>query len=191
MKKSYLFTLISFAVILVSLAFFIATLPIKKLDLDMLYEKNLGDITYKIKKYDDALGQKLLIGVEKSENKGKSYEPITEELVSITDKATYVILNDNLIIINTKGYVERDSNFLGLKVSIDGGKTFKDAKFTYKNKNVNYIKLPNLPYFEENILKIKGTVYDLTKNKKGYEYKDIIFESKDQGLSWNIESKKK
>ena len=191
MKKRYLFTLVSFAVILVSLAFFIATLPIKHIDLDMLYEKNLGDVTYKIKKYDDDLGQKLLIGVEKSVDNGYNYEPITEELVSITDKATYIILDKDLIIINSKGYIERDSNFVGLKVSNDGGISFKDAKFIYKNKNINYIKLPSLPYLDGDILKIKGSIYDLTKNKKSYEYKEIIFESKDKGLTWNLETKKK
>ena len=58
----------------------------------------------------------------------------------------------------------------------------------YTNENVDYISLESMPYYENNVLKIKCSVYQVNSNKDEYENKDLTFISNDNGLNWNLEN---
>ena len=44
-----------------------------------------------------------------------------------------------------------------------------------------------MPYFENSILKIKCSVYQLNSSKDNYEDKELIFVSYDNGENWNLQ----
>ena len=57
----------------------------------------------------------------------------------------------------------------------------------YKNENADYITIEKMPYFENSILKIKCSVYQLNSSKDNYEDKELIFVSYDNGENWNLQ----
>lgn len=85
------------------------------------------------------------------------------------------------------GTIYLDNKEGALYVTNDGGKTFMSAKFNYINENVEYISIESLPYREEKLLKIKCSVYCINSHKDGYETKELIFTSDDEGQNWNLE----
>lgn len=78
-------------------------------------------------------------------------------------------------------------NAISLYVSNDGGRSFKNSKVNYKDENADYITIEKMPYFENSILKIKCSVYQLNSSKDNYEDKELIFVSYDNGENWNLQ----
>ena len=88
--------------------------------------------------------------------------------------------------VNT-GEIYLDSRKTGLYITNDSGKTFTSSNFKYTNENVDYISIEGMPYYENDVLKIRCSVYQVNSNKDGYENKNLIFIGNDNGLNWNLE----
>lgn len=186
MKKSII--IFSFVLIVIGVAVSIVILNKSKpkIDENMLYTKKFGNTILKFQRYDYVLGQNILVGVEKSINKGKDYTRITNELVTVSKEAKFLFYNESLSFIISTGNISRHNNFMGFKVSQDGGKTFTNAKFNYENERISLITIEDFPYYDGSILKLKCSVYDINQNNDGYEDIELIFSSNDNGLTWNL-----
>lgn len=150
----------------------------------VLYEKKFNDFTLRFSKIDDTLGQKMLVHVLKSNSNGKGFNVVTEETINVNRDSKFIFLNENIGFISQNKIILKDSR--GLYVTIDGGKTFNISKFNYVNNNVEFIEVEKLPYYENEILKIKCSAYQVKEDNSGYENKELIFTSNDNGLTWNL-----
>lgn len=148
---------------------------------DIVYTKEFGEEILQVRRYDYSLGQRMIIGVEKSNNNGKSFEKVTEEMVGVSLEAKFEFLNENLGFIIDTGYLDRNRNFKGLLVTNDGGITFKQAEITYDNENVDLISIKELPYYENGKLKLECSVYVADHNE------DLVYYSTDNGNTWDNE----
>ena len=156
-------------------------------DMQTLYEKKLDKTIYRFSKLDDVLGQNILVQVNKSKDNGKKYYTITNEPIQVSQDAKYVILNEDLMFASKNDKIMLSENAISLYVSNDGGRSFKNSKVNYKNENADYITIEKMPYFENSILKIKCSVYQLNSSKDNYEDKELIFVSYDNGENWNLQ----
>lgn len=152
-----------------------------------LYSIKFEDSKLRFQRYDYALGQNQLVAVEKSTNKGKTYERITEELITVSMEPKFVFLNEKLGFAISKPNLTKNNNYMGFKVTNDGGKTFVDAIINYNNSNIEILTLNDVPYYENDVLHIKGSIYQLKENGMGYEDVELIFISLDKGVTWNLE----
>ena len=154
---------------------------------EVLYEKSFDNTILRFVKVDNALGQKILVNVVRSRDNGKNFYYITDNSIQVNNNARYEFLTKDIgFIANDKIYL--DGHINGLKVTTDGGKTFQNTNFNYKNTDVEFITIEDLPYYENNALNIKCSVYKRKKDTTGYEDKELIFESKDKGLNWYLKS---
>lgn len=153
---------------------------------EVLYEKKFNNTVLRFVKVDNVLGQRLLVKVIKSKDGGKNFYYITDSSIQMNDNARYKFLNEDLgFASNDKIYL--DGHISGLKVTNDGGKTFYNTNFVYKNSGNEFITIEDLPYYEEDTLKIKCSVYVEKNDSSGYEDKELIFISKDKGLNWQLQ----
>ena len=151
------------------------------LDEDVLYTEKFGNTVLNVKRYDYSLGQRMIVGVEKSNNNGKNFEQITKEMVEVSLDAKFKFLNENLGFIIDTGYLDRNRNFKGLLVTSDGGITFKQAMITYNNENVDLINIDKMPYYEDDKLKLECSVYNIDHSE------NLIYYSTDDGKTWDCE----
>ncbi|MBO5348875.1 MAG: hypothetical protein J6A89_03535 [Clostridia bacterium] len=157
-------------------------------DMKTLYEKKFDKTIIKFVKLDDTLNQNILIQINKSTDNGKKYYAITNEPIQVSSEAKYTILNENLMFVSKNNKIMFTNNTTSLYVSNNGGKDFLESKINYKNENVEFITIEKMPYYEKNNLKFKCSVYQINSNKDGYENKEMIFISNDNGLNWNLEN---
>ena len=150
-------------------------------DEDVIYTKEFGGEILQFRRYDYSLGQRMIVGVEKSNNKGKSFEKVTDEMVEVSLEAKFEFLNKDLGFIIDTGYLDRNRNFKGLLVTNDGGITFKQAEITYDNENVDLISIEKMPYYENDKLKLECSVYVIDHNE------NLVYYSTDNGNTWTNE----
>lgn len=153
---------------------------------EVLFEQKFNNTVLRFVKVDNALGQKLLVKVVKSMDGGKNFYYITDGSIQVQSDARYKFLTRDL------GFASYDKIYFdgrvgGLKVTSDGGKTFYNANFVYKKAGIEFITIEDLPYYEEDILKIRCSVYERKNDSSGYEDKELIFISKDKGLNWQLQ----
>ncbi len=156
---------------------------------EVLYERKFNKTILRFGKVDNVLGQNMLVHVLRSKDNGKNYYVVSDDVIQVSNEAKFVFLNENLGFAVNTGEIYLDNRKTGLYITNDSGKTFTSSNFKYTNENVDYISIEELPYYENNILKIKCSVYQINSNKDGYENKSLIFISNDNGLNWNLESK--
>lgn len=156
-------------------------------DENTLYSVKFDDFKLRFQRYDYALGQNQLVAVEKSTNNGKTYEKLTNELITVSMAPKFIFLTEKLGFAISKPNLTKNNNYLGFKVTNDGGKTFKDAVINYNDKNIEILTLTDVPYYENDVLHVKGSVYRLKGNGMGYEDVELTFISLDKGLIWNLE----
>ena len=130
----------------------------------------------------------MLVHVLRSKDNGKNYYVVSDDVIQVSNEAKFGFINENLGFAVNTGEIYLDNRKTGLYITNDSGKTFTSSNFKYTNENVDYISIEELPYYENNILKIKCSVYQINSNKDGYENKSLIFISNDNGLNWNLES---
>lgn len=157
------------------------------IDENTLYSKQFGDTILKFVRYDYVLGQNVLVGVEKSTDNGKTYTSISNQLITVSAEAKFLFIDESLAFA-----VSKPNNFIsnismGVYVSIDGGITFTNAEINYENPKIDIITIEDVPYFEDDILKLKCSIYVSKSNEDGYEDVELIFNSFDKGLTWNLE----
>ena len=155
---------------------------------EVLYEKKFNKTILRFGKVDNALGQNMLVHVLRSKDNGKNFYVVSDDVIQVSNEAKFVFLNENLGFAINTGEIYLDNRKTGLYITNDSGKTFTSSNFKYNNENVDYISIESMPYYENNVLKIKCSVYQVNPNKGGYENKDLIFISDDNGLNWNLEN---
>lgn len=174
--------LISLAIFLLLLLIIFLMMVLDKtphlIDSDILYTKKINNNVLQVRRYDYSLGQRMIVGVEKSNNNGKSFEKITEEMFEVSLEAKFEFLDENLGFIIDTGYLDRNRNFKGLLVTNDGGITFKQAEITYNNENVDLISIEKMPYYENDKLKLECSVYIIDHNE------NLVYYSTDNGNTW-------
>lgn len=188
MNKKNIFTII-FIIFLILVFFGMILFPSHKKEKsgssqNDLYSRRFGSTTLTFKKYDDVLGQNMLVGVEKRKNHEKHYTRVTKEPITVSQEARFLFVNQSVGYVISTGYITRENDFKGFKVTLDGGKTFSDAKFVYENEKVNLITIEDFPYQDGNTLKLECSVYDVKSDGDEYENKKIEFSSTDKGLTW-------
>ena len=155
---------------------------------EVLYEKKFNKTILRFSKVDNALDHNILVNVLRSKDNGKNFYVVSDDVIQVSNEAKFVFLNENLGFAVNTGKIYLDNRKIGLYITNDSGKTFTSSNFKYTNENVDYISIESMPYYENNVLKIKCSVYQVNSNKDGYENKDLIFISSDNGLNWNLES---
>lgn len=155
-------------------------------DENKLYSKQFGSTFLKFERYDYTLGQNMIVGVEKSTDKEKTYVKLTKEPVVVSNEAKFIFITEKLGFIIGTNNLQKHNDYRGFKVTTNGGITFSDAKINYENENIEVLTIEDFPYYDKNTLKLKCSIYDVNKNKDGYETVELLFESKDNGLSWNL-----
>lgn len=159
-------------------------------DENTLYSTTFGNTKLRFERYDYSIGQNQIVGVEKSTNKGKTYDKLTNEPIIVSMEPKFVFLNEKLGFAIAKSNLTKNNNYIGVKVTNDGGNTFIDGKINYDNPNIEILTVEDVPYLENNTLKFPCSIYQVKADQSGYEDKKIIFVSVDNGLTWDLELSK-
>lgn len=186
MKKKYILLIILIIVMIIGgiIIFMNREYPD---DENTLYSIKLDNVRIRFERYDYALGQNQVVGVEKSTNKGKTFIKITEQPIIVSMEPKFIFLTSQVGFAITKPNLTKSNNYSGVKVTNDGGKTFVDGIINYDNSNIEIITVEDTPYIENNYLKLPCSIYQVKEDKTGYEDVSLIFVSKDNGLTWNLE----
>ena len=155
---------------------------------EILYEKKFNKTILRFSKVDNVSGQNMLVHVLRSKDNGKNFYVVSEDVIQVSNEAKFVFLNEKLGFVINTGEIYLDNRKVGLYITNDSGKTFTSSNFKYTNENANYISIESTPYYEKDVLKIKCSVYQVNSTKDGYENKELIFISSDNGLNWNLEN---
>lgn len=154
---------------------------------EVLYEKKFNETILRVGKVDSGLGQNILVHVLRSKDNGKNFYVISDDLIKVSNEAKFVFLNENLGFAISTGKIFLKQNVNSMYVTNDSGKTFQSSNFKYENDNVTYLDVVDLPYFENNTLKIKCSAYQFNSDIGKYEDKELIFISDDNGLNWELD----
>ena len=100
-----------------------------------------------------------------------------------------IFLDKNLGFAIAKSNLTKNNDYMGFKVTQDGGKSFINSRINYYNPNIEILTVESTPYFENDVLKVKCSIYQVREDKNGYEDVELIFISIDNGLSWNLDDK--
>lgn len=187
MKKKYVFIFLFIVIaLLLGLVFFFLNREYPD-DENTLYSIKFGNTKLRFEKYDDALGQNQTVGVEKSTNRGKTYEKITDEPILVSKEPKFIFINKKLGFAISKPNLTKSNHYIGVKVTQDGGKTFTDGKINYDNPDIDILTIVDVPYLEDEKLKLPCSIYQVKADQSGYEDKKLTFISIDDGLTWNLE----
>lgn len=154
---------------------------------EVLYEKKFNETILRVGKVDSGLGQNILVHVLRSKDNGKNFYVISDDLIKVSNEAKFVFLNENLGFAISTGKIFLKQNVNSMYVTNDSGKIFQSSNFKYENDNVTYLDVVDLPYFENNTLKIKCSAYQFNSDIGKYEDKELIFISDDNGLNWELD----
>ncbi|MBR3523968.1 MAG: hypothetical protein IKN87_04755 [Bacilli bacterium] len=155
-------------------------------DENTLYVIKFDDMVLRFERYDYSLGQNQLVGVEKTTDNGKTYKKLTTEPIIVSMEPQFVFLNKKLGFAISKPNLTKSNNYMGLHVTQDGGKTFTNSIINYDNPSIDILTIDDIPYKEDNILKLPCSIYQIKEDDSGYEDVKFIFTSLDNGLTWNL-----
>lgn len=155
-------------------------------DENTLYVIKFDDMVLRFERYDYSLGQNQLVGVEKTTDNGKTYKKLTNEPIIVSMEPQFVFLNKKIGFVISKSDLTKSNNYIGLHVTQDGGKTFTNAVINYDNPSIDILTIDDIPYMEDNILKLPCSIYQIKEDDSGYEDVKLIFTSSDNGLNWNL-----
>ena len=128
-------------------------------DENTLYTIKFGNTKLRFERYDYSLGQNQIVGVEKTTNKGKTYEKLTDEPIIVSMEPKFIFINEKLGFAISKPNLTKSNNYIGVKVTQDGGKTFTDGKINYNNPNIDILTIEDVPYVEKDLLKLPCSIY--------------------------------
>lgn len=157
-------------------------------DENTLYFKKFENEVLRFERVDYSLGQNQLVIVQKSINKGKTFEFVTKEPVTVSMEPKMTFIDENLGFVLSKSNLSKNNNYLGLYVTKDGGKTFENCEINYDNPNIETLTIESAPYYNKEILKLEASIYVVKEDQSCYEDKKLVFESSDKGVTWNLEN---
>ena len=150
---------------------------------EILYEKKFDENkAIRVVCRDYILAQRSLVVFEKTYDGGATWVEQSEnedKFIQIHNGAKFVFINENVGFINDYGLAGTGGENRSLKVTTDGGKTFKDVTFIPRDyKEILYID--DVPYEDNGILKVKAHII---QDGQAVHYE--LF-SKDNGLTWDF-----
>lgn len=190
MKKKYLIIISIIVICIVSLLVIFLNKEYPD-DENTLYTVTFGNIKLRVERYDYSLGQNQIVGVEKSTNRGKDYEKVTSEPIIVSMKPKFIFINKKIGFAIIKPNFSKTNNYMGVKVTHDGGISFIDGKINYDNPDIETITVEDVPYVDGKYMKLPCSIYQVKGDNSGYEDKSITFISSDNGLTWYLEESEK
>ncbi len=190
MKKKFILACISIVLIIGVVVLMNIEKKYPYEDENTLYYIEFNHEILRFERYDYSLGQNQIVGVQKSVNRGRTFESITEENIIVSMEPKFIFLDENLGFAISKPNLTKNNNYMGIQVTQDGGKTFTNGKINYDNPKVEILTVEDVPYFENNELKLKCSIYQIKEDHTGYEDVELIFVSIDDGLTWNLSNNK-
>lgn len=153
---------------------------------DILYEKDInGTKKIRVVYLESILAQRSIVRIEKTEDSGKTWFSVHdgyENYIQIDNGAEFVFIDENIGFINDPGLAGTDGENGGLRVTINGGKTFKNVNIIHpRNIEERNLFVKGVPYEENGELKVK--IYTINHNKDP-EKTFYEFISKDKGKNW-------
>ncbi len=137
-----------------------------------LYKKKINDeIAIRVVVNDYILSGRTVIGIEKTMDGGNTWKEQGEETIS--DGTKFVFIDENIGFINDSGRVGKEA----LLVTTDGGKTFVAATINFEQIEKK-IHIEDIPYEEDDMLKLKAYIIENSNKKYYYFYSD------DNGKEW-------
>ena len=141
-------------------------------DENTLYFKAFKNEILRFERVDYSLGQNQLVIVQKSTNKGKSFEDITKEPVIVSMEPKMTFIDEKLGFALSKSNLTKNNDYLGLYVTKDGGKTFENCEIKYDNPDIEILTIESAPYYDNKILKLEASIYLVKDDQSGYEEKN-------------------
>ena len=195
MKKKYL---IIIGIILVTIVAIILAIVLNKKEQDYpddentLYSIKFGNVKLRFERYDYALGQNQLVGVQKSTNNGKDYEDVTKSGITVSMEPKFVFFNEKFgFAVKKPNNIKTNGKYFGMYVTKDGGKTFILSEINYENPNIEILTIEDVPYYENGKLKLHCSIYQVKSDYSGYENVDLYFITDDEGETWHLKHEKK
>lgn len=190
MKKKVIILLLTITIIISCIILlFLLNRKYSYEDENTLYYIEFKNEILRFERYDYSIGQNQVVGVQKSTNKGKTFENVTKEPIILSMEPKLIFLDKNLGFAIAKSNLTKNNDYMGFKVTQDGGKSFINSKINYYNPNIEILTVESTPYFENDVLKVKCSIYQVREDKNGYEDVELTFISVDNGLSWNLDDK--
>lgn len=152
----------------------------------VLYEKKFGETILRFGKVDDVLGQNMLVNVLRSKDNGNNFYAVSDDAIQVSNEAKFEFLSKDLGFVINTGKIYLSDKKPSLYVTDNGGKNFIVANFDYTNENIEYLTIENMPYYDKDILKLQCSLYEVGDD--GYESKELVFISKDNGFNWQLDS---
>ena len=157
-------------------------------DENTLYSIKFNNVKLRFERYDYAIGQNQIVGVQKSTNRGKDYEDITKEPITVSMEPKFIFFNEKLgFAIQKSNNMKSNNQYHGMYVTKDGGKTFILSSINYDNPKIEVLTIEDVPYYENGKLKLHCSIYQVKSDGTGYEDIDIYFITNDDGETWNQE----
>ena len=157
-------------------------------DENTLYSIKFNNVKLRFERYDYAIGQNQIVGVQRSNNRGKDYEDITKEPITVSMEPKFIFFNEKLgFAIQKPNNMKSNNQYHGMYVTKDGGKTFILSSINYDNPKIEVLTIEDVPYYENGKLKLHCSIYQVKSDGTGYEDIDIYFITNDDGETWNQE----
>lgn len=176
-------------ILLVFLLIFFLNPKEKTKEENILYSKQFENVIYRFKQEDYALGQNWIISIEKSTDFGKTFTKMNEEGLTVSQKPLFSILDPTLIFAIKSENLQKYNDYLGIYVSHDEGKTFQNAKILYDKDSIEILTIEKPPYKQNQDLLLLCSIYTLNDQRDGYQTKELLFQSTDQGLTWTLKDR--
>ena len=158
-------------------------------DENTLYSIKFDNIKLRFERYDYVLGQNQLVGVQKSTNYGKDYEDVSKEGITVSMEPKFVFFNEKFgFAVKKPNNIKENGKYYGMYVTKDGGKTFKLSEINYDKSGIEILTIEDVPYYENDILKLHCSIYQIKSDGSGYEDVDLYFITKDEGETWELDS---
>lgn len=155
---------------------------------DILYEKEVNGNIIRIRYCGAVLAQRSIISVEKSTNGGKTYIKQIENSdggMEVHNGSEFVFIDENIGFINDPGLAGTYGDYRGLLVTIDGGKSFKEAAIVHpSNIDEENLFVKGVPYIKDEKLRVQIYTINYSKEPSETYYE---FTSEDNGITWRYE----
>ena len=188
-RKKKIIPIIIIIVLLVAGGIILLTKKYKYEDENTLYFVKFNNTILRFEHMDHVIPQNQIVAVQKSTNNGKTFETITEGQVIVSLEPKFVFLNEKLgFAVKKPNNTKENGKYYGMYVTTDGGKTFNQSEITYDNLNIEILTIEDVPYYENDKLKLHCSIYQAKDDGSGYETVDLFFITDDEGLTWYLEN---
>ena len=189
MKKKIIIPIIVILVLLVTGGIILFTRKYSYSDENTLYFVKFNDTILRFEHMDHVVPQNQIVAVQRSTNNGRTFETITEGQVIVSLEPKFVFLNEKLgFAVKKPNNIKDNGKYFGMYVTKDGGKTFNQSEITYDNPNIEILTIEDVPFYENDKLKLHCSIYQVKSNQSGYETVDLYFITDDDGLNWYLEN---